>query len=258
MKKEQATSKEVDESRRKFIKGAGLVIGGAVLGGVGGHFLGLGKGNPKQEHNDHAPQQSDPAQAMMYFSNPEDFKALEAACERIFPEDELGPGAKLLGAAYFIDHQLAGNWGNNTKEYMSGPFLQGQPEQGYQTHLRRNEIFSLGVAGLRKEALKRHSGEESKGRFAMLTPEQQDAILSGFEAGKVDLDGLSSAMFFGLLVSATIEGVYSDPMYGGNKDMGGWKMKNFPGSQMSFYDQIDQPGGMPQIDPVSLNQHMHM
>lgn len=254
----ESAPKQVDESRRRFLKGAGLALGVAVLGGVAGRLIGIGGQDRNSPTDAHEHGSSDPVQAMMFFANPEDFKVLEAACERIFPEDELGPGARELGAAYFIDHQLAGNWGYNTKEYMQGPFLSGTPEQGYQTHLKRNEIFMAGIAGLKREASKRHSGDESKGRFAKLTGEQQDAILKDFEAGKVELEGVPSTMFFGLLVSATLEGVYSDPMYGGNKNMGGWRMKNFPGAQTSFYDSIDKPGGMPKIEPISLNQHMQM
>jgi len=250
--------KQVDQSRRSFLKGAGLAVGGMVLGGVLGNVVGLG-GKKEPETIDHSEHGSskDAGHALMFFTNPEDFKVLESACERIYPADELGPGAKELGAAFFIDRQLAGNWGNNTKEYMQGPFLTGTPEQGYQTHLRRNEIFMLGIAGLKDEAARRYKDDKDRGmKFFNLAPEEQDAILAEFESGTVQLNGVSSAMFFGLLISSTVEGVYSDPLYGGNKDMGGWKMKNFPGAQMSYYNEIDQPGGMPVIQPKSLKDHM--
>ncbi|UZM99677.1 gluconate 2-dehydrogenase subunit 3 family protein [Lysinibacillus sp. MHQ-1] len=62
-----------------------------------------------------------------------------------FPEDDLGPGAIGLDVPYFIDHQLAGNYGSNSKEYMQGPFDVGTPTQGYQSRLTRAEIFRQGI-----------------------------------------------------------------------------------------------------------------
>ena len=57
----------------------------------------------------------------------------------------MGPGAIGLDVPYFIDHQLAGNYGSNSKEYMQGPFDVGAPTQGYQSRLTRAEIFRQGI-----------------------------------------------------------------------------------------------------------------
>lgn len=38
----------------------------------------------------------------------------------------------------------------------------------------------------------------------------------------------------------TLEGAYADPVYGGNKDMMGWKMKEYPGPRMAYLDEIDK------------------
>ena len=46
-------------------------------------------------------------------------------------------------------------------------------------------------------------------------------------------------------------------MYGGNKDMAGWKMKNFPGHQMNYMNVLEKDEFV-KIDPMSLNsQHQH-
>src|SRR5699024_12442357 len=52
----------------------------------------------------------------------DDFETLAAATERIFPEDDAGPGAIALGVPYFIDKQLSGFWGTNHEDYMKGPY----------------------------------------------------------------------------------------------------------------------------------------
>lgn len=73
---------------------------------------------------------------------------MSQATERIFPEDDFGPGAIGLGVPYFIDNQLAGSYGVNAREYMQAPFDVGEPTQGYQTPLIRQEVFLSGIRKL--------------------------------------------------------------------------------------------------------------
>jgi gluconate 2-dehydrogenase gamma chain len=44
-------------------------------------------------------------------------------------------------------------------------------------------------------------------------------------------------------------------MYGGNKNMAGWKMKNYPGAQDSYHDVMEKDG-LIKLEPKSLNHHM--
>lgn len=242
-------------SRRTFIKNSGLTVGGVVLGGAIGSLL--GKDSTTKTTETHVHSQATAVnynQALMYFDKAQ-FDTIEAAAEQIFPKTETGPGAKELLVAYFIDHQLAGNWGLNSKEYMTGPFYPAEatPLFGHQTHLYRQQIFNLGIEALNSEASKKYNA-----RFSEIKEEEQIAILTAFEEGEVTLNGaVTSSFFFGLLKSATIEGVYADPLYGGNKDMQGWKMKNFPGHQMSYADIIEKEEFV-KFEPMSLNsQHKH-
>ena len=41
-------------------------------------------------------------------------RTIEAACERIFPSDDSGPGAKDAGVVIYIDRQLAGPYGGTS------------------------------------------------------------------------------------------------------------------------------------------------
>ena len=68
------------------------------------------------------------------------------------------------------------------------------------------------------------------------------------------MNGLLSQEFFFLLQRSTIEGVYSDPLYGGNKNMDGWRMKEFPGAQASYMGVIDSEDFV-KMDPVSLKNY---
>lgn len=161
----------------------------------------------------------------MFFKRQEDFRVLSAAVERIFPEDEIGPGAVSLAVPYFIDRQLAGSWGFNAREYMDGPFEDGAETQGNQSALNRRDAFLKGVRLIQNQAKANFEGEA----YYDLTDEQQDEILESFESGDVEMRGMSSSQFFELLRKATLRGVYSDPVYGGNLNMDGWRMKQYPG-----------------------------
>src|SRR5690625_3860788 len=145
----------------------------------------------------------------MYFTRKKDFDVLSAATERIYPKDENGPGAIELGVPYFIDHQLAGDYGKNEREYRLGPFFTGTAYQGYQSPLSRHEIFLAGIRGIEKE-----SQADYDTPFVDLDGDQQDEILQKFQDDKVKLKHFSSAYFFEQLRSATISGTYADPLYG--------------------------------------------
>ncbi|MDF2065606.1 gluconate 2-dehydrogenase subunit 3 family protein [Bacillus sp. Cr_A10] len=231
-------------SRRKFIKNSGLTVGGLVLGGAIGSLV-AGKPENITKAVDGASHATvDYSETRQFFVRQKDFEALSAATEIIYPEDEHGPGAISLGAPFFIDKQLASPWGSNADDYRKGPFQKGE------IALDKSEIMLQGVRKLNEVAEKEHDGTV----FKDLTEEQQIAILTSFEAGKVEMELVNSAAFFGLLRTLTLQGCFADPLYGGNKNMAGWKMKEFPGAQMSYTAYLDKDEFV-LIDPISLGGH---
>src|SRR5699024_5274140 len=70
-----------------------------------------------------------------------------------------------------------------------------------------------------------------------LEEEKQDEILKLLENDEIDIPGANSSLFFEQLIEATLEGAYCDPAYGGNKNMAGWKMKEYPGVQMNYTEE---------------------
>lgn len=241
---EQSESERL--SRRRFIKNSGYAVGGLAVGGVIGSVI---PWDTEQQNKQTTPEKTkNYNQALMNFSQAE-FKIVDAATERIFPKDENGPGAKELGVAYYIDHQLAGSYGLNARDYMEPPFFHGEKVQGYQGRLRRNEIFKIAL-----REMQNYSQKKYKKGFISLTEEEQDAILTDFADDKVNLMTVSPSGFFELLRSMTLEGVYSDPLYSGNIDMDGWKMRNYPGNQMNYTDIIEED--FKDIPPKSLRDHM--
>jgi gluconate 2-dehydrogenase gamma chain len=237
-------------SRRTFLKNSGLTVGGLVLGGAVGSLLGRNnEDGEKTAQNAPAPA-ANPNVALMFFY-PEEYQTTIAAAERIFPKDESGPGAMELNAAIYIDHQLASQWGVNAREYRLGPYYKPEPTQGEQVKILRKDLFRLGLRGLND-----YSNKKYKKKFADLDEKQQTEVLSAFEKGEAEpLSGVSTTVFFKMLRTLTIEGVYADPMYGGNKEMLGWKMKRFPGTRMGYKKEI-QSNKFIELDPNSLQSHM--
>jgi gluconate 2-dehydrogenase gamma chain len=155
-----------------------------------------------------------------------------AAVARIFPSDESGPGAHEAGVAVFIDRQLAGPWGRDARRYTHEPFEDGLvPEFGYQGKATPRDVYRQGVKDL--------------AGFDALTPAQQDEKLRQIE----------NSVFFQLLRRNTIEGMFSDPIHGGNVDMLGWQLIGFPGPRMSNFNDFDKHNGEAfRPKPVSLSQ----
>lgn len=247
------TNKQQGLSRRDFLKTTGIatgaLVGGGLIGGLVGYNVKTDNKTGTEEHL--AAEGQGSPKGLMFLTNKNEFNILSQATERIFPEDDLGPGAIGLGVAYFIDNQLAGNYGSNAKEYMQGPFFPGAETQGYQSALTRGEIFRQGIAKLNEEAQTRYD----KG-FAELDGEQMDTILTAFQKNEVEMKGVTSEFFFKLLRQATLEGAYADPIYNGNVNMDGWRMKGFPGHQMAYINIIEDEK-FQVIEPKSISSMQH-
>ncbi|CAG9167883.1 gluconate 2-dehydrogenase subunit 3 family protein [Cupriavidus respiraculi] len=189
------------------------------------------------------------------FFNDRERTTIDAIVARLIPADDLGPGAREAGVTEFLDRQLAGAWGSGDNFYRHGPFAAGTPEQGYQLAFTPAECFRFGLARLDEACRQRHG---NKG-FAQLSAAQQDAMLSALERGEIDTGALPAKVFFQMLLDGTMEGFFSDPIHGGNRDMVAWKLVGFPGAYASFANDIERHNVPYVRPPVSIaNAHgMH-
>ena len=118
---------------------------------------------------------------------------------------------------------------------------------GEQSILTPPEVYRTGIASMNAHARQRFGSS-----FADLAPAEQDAVLVDMEDGNATtFDAPSGEDFFVLLRQHTIEGMFSDPMYGGNRDMVGWKLVGWPGSQRS-YSPEEMLSDAPPRPPQSL------
>lgn len=240
-------------SRRGFIKFAGAALAATAVDAADAAATPAAQaGNPVR------PGTEAPAPATWLFFSPEDARLIEAMVERLIPADENGPGARDAGVARYLDLQLAGAWGAGARLYRAGPWRSGTPGQGYQLPFTPAELFRTALRALRAD-LARRGGTP----FERLDGAAQDNYLKLLEAGNVNLGEVPSKVFFESLLELTIEGFFSDPVYGGNRDMVAWRMIGFPGAYASFYDLVDQHGVAYTRRPMSLGEdargviHLH-
>jgi len=198
-----------------------------------------------------APALGNEPEAYTYFTAPE-AAFVEAAVDRLIPADDLGPGAKACGVAFFIDQQLEAQYGFAAKMYRQGPWHPALPTQGYQLPLNPREVYRLGIA-----ATNAHSTQTYGKTFDALDAAHRDAILSDLEAGKLDFDEVPAKTFFGMLYANTVEGFFADPLYGGNRDKAGWKLVGFPGVAAAYTTYIERHNVPYVVEPVSIADVEH-
>jgi len=204
--------------RREFITLPAQSLGGALVYTLAGQPFRL-------------QAQTEEIRVPLRFFTAAEARVVQAATERIFPSDTTGPGAKEAGVVIYIDRQLAGPYGRDNHRYTKPPFVQSVPEHGYQGKDTPREIYREGVRRL--------------GDFVDLAPAERDQRLRAID----------TTTFFRLLRQHTIEGMFSDPMHGGNAGLIGWQLIGYPGPLMSYRDEIDKSHGLPwRRKPVSLAQ----
>jgi gluconate 2-dehydrogenase gamma chain len=184
----------------------------------------------------------------LYFTQSE-AAAVDAIVDRLIPTDELGMGAKDAGVTVFIDRQLTGPFGGHDWLYMEGPFPSDPlPTQGLQSPVTPREQYRRGLAALSSYCRATYSGRE----FAQLDTDEKDKLLTAMEKGEVNFTGYNARALFTAILANTMEGFFADPIYGGNKDMVGWKMIGFPGVRYDFRDVMEKPNQAYTLPPVSL------
>jgi len=192
---------------------------------------------------------------------------LEPIVETIIPSDSTGPGAKEAGVIYFIDRQLAGDYGQSANMFMDGPFI--PPTQnaitGVPTSARYQDLYpslptsidysgtvvprigsginyqyALNLRAFWKAGLEAVQNYSTKTpaygtTFQRLSGANQLALLADLWAGKpstfADDHGtnIRPVDFAYELSFMTWAGFTMDPLYGGNQNMVGWQYMGFNG-----------------------------
>ncbi|HAC67333.1 MAG TPA: gluconate 2-dehydrogenase [Pseudomonas sp.] len=230
-------------ARRDFLRKSLSLI--PVVALAGGATSGLALAAPTPENKPGSSPRADHYQPVFFTA--EEWAFVQAAVARLIPADELGPGALEAGAPEFIDRQMQTAYARGGLWYMQGPFAaDAAPEMGYQSRLVPQDLYRLGIAAVDRWTRQQHGKV-----FAELAPAEQDATLNALEGGDAALDGVPAKLFFAQLLQNTKEGFYCDPLHGGNKELVGWKLVNFPGARADFMDWVERDERYP-LPPVSI------
>ncbi len=186
-----------DEARRAFLVGAAV---GAATG------AGLVPGAVAQEKQPAAPAsaraQSSGDEHGAFF-NDDDAATVAAFAERIMPGAPDKPGALDANVINYIDLALAGAYADQQDFYRHG-----------------------------LTQLDDYCGKTFGHPFVKLDAARQDEVIAALEQDKATgFTWPSPQAFFNTLRRHTMEGMFADPIYGGNKDFAGWRLVGFPGAQ---------------------------
>jgi gluconate 2-dehydrogenase gamma chain len=134
----------------------------------------------------------------------EEADLLEAICARIVPSDANGPGAREARAAHYIDRALGGALKDSREAYRAG--------------------FA---------AFDRYCRSSRRAPFTELSERDQDSVLIDVETGAATGFPASSAQFFAMVRTHTLQGTFGDPYYGGNANFVGWDLLAYPGIRLN-------------------------
>jgi gluconate 2-dehydrogenase alpha chain len=148
----------------------------------------------------HQPQTLLPGQAFTAL-NLSEAATLDALFEQLFPADENGPGASSIGVIQYLDRALSGPY---------GPHL---------------ETYRLGVYALNAESVSRFAKTFVEADFI-----QQQELITALEQGATpNFRAIEGKVFFEMARSHLQEGLFADPIYGGNRNKAGWRFLGHPG-----------------------------
>lgn len=235
----QSKVSRIGISRRRFLVG-GALVGTSATAAVALHDGGLGAppqiikdGMPWREGAADVPPSASAEAGYRFFSADEQ-AFIEPAIDRLIPADPSGPSAGEANVHLFIDRQLAGAFGRGDHYFLGGPWPKGAPEQGYQSRLSPAQLYRATIPAIEAYVKEKNDGKT----FKQLTAEAQDTVLKALESGDAQLKDADGKAFFTFFLQNVLEGYFSDPLYGGNKDMGAWKMIGFPGAHYDYREWV--------------------
>jgi gluconate 2-dehydrogenase gamma chain len=204
--REQPIMGKPDESRRAFLVGAAVgasaVAGTTMVTGA----LAQHRQHPKTTEAPDASHGHDSGEGHGAFLNDDNAATVAAFAERLMPGAPGKPGARDAGVLNYIDLALAGAYSD------------------------QQDFYRRGLAALDAYCLKTFNQP-----FVKLSAAQQDEVITALEQSKASGFTYPTAQaFFNTVRTHTMEGMFADPIYGGNKDFAGWRLVGFPGAQPQF------------------------
>jgi gluconate 2-dehydrogenase gamma chain len=174
---------------------------------------------------------------------------LAAVVDRLIPADNLGPSASQAGVVGYIDGALNQETDRGATFLGNLDAIESLAEQaGAQSPGNTQTTGSTQTTA----GMQSGSGAQAQGGFASLAADQQDAILGAIQGGKAAGFTPDSTVFFLTLREYTLEGMFADPYYGGNRGFAGWHLIGFPGIRLTVPASEQQLDVKPQTVDKSV------
>lgn len=207
--------------RRTFVQGSAVAVGGATAGLL---MAREGRAARPQTWAEWLATKGVGTPAALDAYQPVAFTmaeldTLKAAIDRLIPSDDLGPGASESGVFMYIDRLLGGN---------SSALL---------------PVYQAGLAAL-------NAGDG--GEFVGLDEAAQDELLASVEAGDISD---APAGFFPLMLEHTRQGMFGDPIHGGNREFAGWDLIRYPGVKLVWTEEDQAIGTDVEPEHISVEEY---
>jgi gluconate 2-dehydrogenase gamma chain len=196
-----------------------------------------------------------------------EFATVDAYVARLIPGSPEDPGAREACASTYIDQKLAQFESFATPTYFKPPFAKPASgtipadqrskktlfvadgdlyRYGFQGSQTPQEAYRAGIAQLDAYSKARYGSP-----FVALDEATQDAIIGLLDDSNPEnppekrdtpatrkiqsfFQKPSAYGFFAMLQNDTNEGMFADPVYGGNKGFAGWRLVGYPGAQRAW------------------------
>ncbi len=185
--------------------------------------------------------------AFQFFQTTE-IPLVAAIASTMIPTDSNGPGANEAGVIYFLDGQLAGDYGTSANMYFQGPWIQPSTAGPLTVD---GVTYSGGSAPARLTAgggfqypltwqnfwrncltyTEAYANSAYRANFEDLSAANQTACLTDLWNNKpTNFNGIVPQAWFSELHDMVWAGFFTDPLYGGNQGMVSWKLMGFSGT----------------------------
>jgi gluconate 2-dehydrogenase gamma chain len=151
---------------------------------------------------------------------------LDAIVARLIPSDANGPGAREARAVHYIDRALGGALKDSREAYRAG-----------------------------LAAFDAYCRSSRRAPFVELSTRDQDSVLMDVESGSATGFPASSAQFFAMVRTHTLQGTFGDPYYGGNANFIGWDLIGFPGLRLNVSVEDQRLGA--KLTPTHRSAYDH-
>ena len=171
------------------------------------------------------------------FLNLDEAAFVEALVDHMVPADDLTPNGTDIGINIYIDRALVRRVGQGRSALHAGPVEAGRAEPGLSTAAHAGAALS-----------RRHRGDQralpQDLRQDIRPPERASSARRCSSASRPRRSRSTAALpvrvFWSTLYQNVMEGMFSDPIYGGNRNKAGWKLIGFPGAIAVHRENIEK------------------